>query len=274
MARAMAAVRQGRTEGGNRTCVRDPLPPTMNHDDRMWVQRIKSALMDNRFRLQKQPIASLSGQTSDTYDLLVRLQDDDGSDVLPSEFLAAAQRHDLLRALDRWVLGASIALASQRSGKAFFVRISADTLNDRTIVAWLKNQLAGAGIEASRIVIQVPEADVDRAPDAAVALRHGLHAAGIRLALEHVGFGQDSLHLLSTLKPDFVKIDGKLMQGLAQHPEQQATVKALVEQARTVGAGTIAERVEDSNTMAVLFALGVESIQGRFVQKSEAVVLG
>ena len=64
------------------------------------------------------------------------------------------------------------------------------------------------------------------------------------------------------------------MQGLAQHPEQQATVRAIVVQAHSTGTGTIAERVEDSNTMAVLFALGVQSIQGRFVQKSEAVVLG
>ena len=274
MARAMAAVRQGRTEGGNRCCVRDPSPQTMNEEDRVWVQRIKSALMDNRFRLQQQPIASLTGQAADSYDLLVRLQDDDGSDVLPSEFLAAAQRHDLLRALDRWVLAASIALAAQRAGKAFFVRISADTLNDRTIVAWLRNQISALGIEPGRLVIQIPEADIDRAPDAAIALRHGLEAAGIRLAIEHLGFGQDSLQLLGTLKPDFVKIDGKLMQGLAQHPEQQATVRAIVMQAHTTGTATIAERVEDSNTMAVLFALGVESIQGRFVQKSEAVVLG
>lgn len=274
ISRALEAVRSGRGDGGDRFVRLDPQLMTSEAADRAWVQRIKSALMENRFRLQQQPIASLQGGQTDSYDLLVRLQDDDGSDVLPSEFLAAAQRNDLLRALDRWVLAASIALANERAGRGFFVRISADSLSDRSIMPWLKNQLATAGVDPSRLVMQIPEADLDRDPAAADWLSSAAREAGIRFAIEHYGHGSDSVHLLSRVKPDYVKIDGKLMQGLAQDPEQQATVRLLVKQAHLVGTRTIAERVEDANTMAVLFALGVEAIQGRFVQKSEAVVLG
>ena len=274
MARAMDAVRRGRSDGGNRASVCDPQPTVDEAHDRAWVTRIKTALMENRFRLQQQPIASLHGGPADSFDLLVRLQDDNGSDVLPSEFLAAAQRNDLLCALDRWVLGASIALASERSGRGFFVRISADSLTDETLTPWLTSQLLNYAVEPSRMVIQIPEADIDREPEATAKLFRGLRAAGIRVAVEHFGQSSESIHLISRLTPDFVKIDGKLMQGLAQHADQQMSVRALVKHAKAVGAGTIAERVEDANTMAVLFALGVDSIQGRFVHKSEAVVLG
>ena len=274
MSRALEAVRSGRTDGGDRTVRRDPIATANESDDRAWAQRIKTALMENRFRLQQQPIASLQGGPTDSFDLLVRLQDDDGSDVLPSEFLAAAQRNDLLRALDRWVLAATVALAHQRAGRGFFVRISADSLADRTMVPWLKSQVGSAGVDPSRLVVQIPETDLDRDPEAAERLCDALREAGIRFAVEHYGHGTDPLHLMARLKPNFIKIDGKLMQGLAQHAEQQATVRMLVKHANRVGTRTIAERVEDANTMAVLFALGVESIQGRFVQKSEAVTLG
>ena len=274
MSRSLEAVRAGRGDGGDRYVRRDPQATTGEAHDRSWVQRIKSALMENRFRLQQQPIASLQGGPTDSFDLLVRLQDDDGSDVLPSEFLAAAQRNDLLRALDRWVLAASVALAHERTGRGFFVRISADSLGDRTVIPWLKTQLNSTGVDPSRLVIQIPEADLDRDPDAADRFSVALRECGIRFAVEHYGHGTEPLLLITRLKPDFVKIDGKLMQGLAQHPEQQATVRMLVKHAQFTGTRTIAERVEDANTMAVLFALGVESIQGRFVQKSEAVTLG
>ncbi|MCJ7452452.1 MAG: EAL domain-containing protein, partial [Steroidobacteraceae bacterium] len=86
--------------------------------------------------------------------------------------------------------------------------------------------------------------------------------------------GRDSAALMTHLKPDFVKIHGSLMQGLSTAQDKQQRVKELVELARGRNALTIAERVEDANTMAVLWQLGVEYIQGFFVNAPEAVVLG
>ena len=273
--RARASLAAVPSTGSCGVCNADPLPTVVSDEsDRLWAQRIKTALMENRFRLTQQPIANLRGGPAQCYDLLVRLQDDAGLDVLPSEFLAAAQRHDLLRALDRWVLAACLSMAAERSGRGFFVRISADSLTDATLPSWLKGQFAATGIDPSRIVVQVPEADAERHLAASQTLRQALRDQGVRFALEHVGFGADPGRLIRSLRPEFVKIDGKLMQGLALDPELQTAVRDLVSHARATGAATIAERVEDANTMAVLFALGVESIQGRFVQRAEAVTIG
>jgi multidomain signaling protein FimX len=71
-----------------------------------------------------------------------------------------------------------------------------------------------------------------------------------------------------------VKIDGSLMQGLPNDHRLQEQVKSLVDLARAQKAITIAERVEDANTMAVLWQLGVEFVQGYFVSTPEEVVLG
>jgi EAL domain-containing protein (putative c-di-GMP-specific phosphodiesterase class I) len=63
------------------------------------------------------------------------------------------------------------------------------------------------------------------------------------------------------------------MQGLSTNQIQQQRVKGLVEAAKRQGIETIAERVEDANTMAVLWQLGIEFIQGYFVHAPEDVTM-
>ena len=95
----------------------------------------------------------------------------------------------------------------------------------------------------------------------------------MRLALEHFGAGRDSQGLLSALPLDFLKIDGSLMQGLPGNPEIQERVRAIVDAAAKRSILTVAERIEDANTMAVVWQLGVQYIQGYLVHAPEEVVL-
>ncbi|MEO6366587.1 MAG: EAL domain-containing protein, partial [Steroidobacteraceae bacterium] len=100
-----------------------------------------------------------------------------------------------------------------------------------------------------------------------------LKEAGLRFALEHYGTGIDPLGLLGTLPLDFIKIDGSLMQGLTDDALLQSKVSTLIDAARERGIETIAERVEDANTMAVLWQLGVQHLQGFLIQAPEEVVM-
>ena len=105
------------------------------------------------------------------------------------------------------------------------------------------------------------------------ALAAALHQRGFRFALEAFGAGRDSHGLLANMRLDFVKIDGAIVQALSQDTELQSRVRNLVEAAAQRKIQTIAERVEDANTMAVLWQLGVQYIQGYFVQAPEEVVM-
>jgi EAL domain-containing protein (putative c-di-GMP-specific phosphodiesterase class I) len=105
------------------------------------------------------------------------------------------------------------------------------------------------------------------------ALAKALRARGFRFAIEGFGSGRDSMGLLESVPLDFIKIDGTIIQGLAADPQLQMQVRALVEAARRRNIHTIGERVEDANTMAVLWQLGVQYIQGYFVNEPEEVVL-
>ncbi len=95
----------------------------------------------------------------------------------------------------------------------------------------------------------------------------------MRVALEHFGTGRDSQRLISALPLDFVKIDGSLMQGMASSPEQQQRVRGIATARQQRSVQTVAERIEDANTMAVVWQLGVQYIQGYFVHAPEEVVL-
>jgi diguanylate cyclase (GGDEF)-like protein len=273
---AYKAHRQGREGGGNRVGLLEHtgMMLRLQDQDRLWVKQIKAALMENRFRLVQQPIASLVGEDLGMFDVLVRMLDEQGQEVLPSVFMPAAERNDLMKNIDRWVIGAAMSFCASRKPGALFVRVSEDTLSDSSLPAWLANQLKSVRIEPARIVFQLREEVAAQRIKDAVALHKVLADRGFRFALEGFGMGRDTEQLLNHLKPDFVKIHGALMQGLSADQDKQARVKATVELARKSKAVTIGERVQDANTMAVLWQLGVEFIQGYFVNAPEEVVLG
>ena len=273
---AIRSQRAAAAAGGNRTLRQEDRDESRAEAeaDRTWAHQIKSALMANRFRLVQQPIASLVGEDRSMFDLVVRMLDERGQEVLPSEFLTAASRTDLMKNIDRWVVGAAMSFCAARKPHKVFVRLSRDSLRDATLATWLEQQLKASRIEPSHVVIQVSEELATRHLKEAKALQQLLARLGFEFAVENYGSGRDPGQLLSHVPVNYVKIDGSLMQGLANDRPLQERVKALVEQARERSITTIAERVEDANTMAVLWQLGIEFIQGYFVNSPEEVVLG
>ena len=272
---AIEAQRAAAAAGGNRHEHRDPVgtKPQIAEADRVWATQIKSALMANRFRLVQQPIASLVGEDRPMFDLVVRMLDETGQEVLPSEFLAAAERTELMKNIDRWIVGAAMSFCAAKQPHRVFVRLSRDSMRDQTLGTWLQQQLKSSGVDPSRIVIELTEEMARAQPKEARTLRGLLSALGIELAIENFGATADSVTLLERLPVNYVKIDGALMQGLANDRPLQEKVKTLVEAARKHGITTIAERVEDANTMAVLWQLGIEFVQGYFVNNPEQVVM-
>jgi diguanylate cyclase (GGDEF)-like protein/PAS domain S-box-containing protein len=272
---AVSATRRGRELGGNQMYVVDKADTDTRVQayDKIWVKHIKSALMENRFRLVQQPIASLLGEDKGMFDVLVRMLDEQGNEVLPAEFIAAAERNDLMKNIDRWVVGASMSFAANRKASCIFVRLSKDTVLDKSLLTWLDQQLKSLKIEPKRLCMQVTEELATQYVRQTKELAENLRKLGFRFALEHFGTGRDPLKLLNDIEMNFIKVDGSLMQGLSTNQIQQQRVKGLVEAAKRKGIETVAERVEDANTMAVLWQLGIEFIQGYFVNAPEDVTM-
>jgi len=275
IADAFECANKGAARGGNQSISSDRADNdsrVMSYD-KVWVKHIKTALMENRFRLVQQPIASLQGERPGMFDVLVRMIDQQGREVLPSEFMAAAGRNDLLKNIDRWVVGASLSFAAQKKPECLFVRLSKETVRDAGFLEWLDNHLRTSRAEAQRLCFQITEESAASYVTQVKALATALRARRFRFALEGFGSGRDSVGMLESLPLDFVKIDGTIIQGLAADPQLQLRVRTLVEAARRHSIQTIGERVEDANTMAVLWQVGVQYVQGYLIKEPEQVVL-
>jgi diguanylate cyclase (GGDEF)-like protein/PAS domain S-box-containing protein len=273
---AIAARRTAQESGGNRVKAIDNQAADTRRQatDEVWVRHIKAALMENRFRLMQQPIASLLGEDRGMFDVLMRMIDEQGQELLPAEFMAAAERNDLMKNIDRWIIGASMSFCASRQVKQLFVRLSRDSVRDKSLLQWLANQLKATRIEPGRIVFEISEQVAAEYLADTIELSTGLRRAGFLFALEHFGTGRDPGRLLAQLPLNYIKVDGTLMQGLSVDQNLQQRVREFVDQAKAKKVSTIAERVEDANTMAVLWQLGVEFIQGYFVHEPEQVVMG
>jgi multidomain signaling protein FimX len=269
------AVRRGRERGGNRVCnaIRTDNDTRVQSYDAVWVKHIRAALAENRFRLVQQPIATLAGGGEPMFDMLIRMLDHQGKEILPSEFMPAAERNNLVAHIDRWVILAAARFAASSKPGCLFVRLSRHSALDTTLPAWVAAQLRSLKLDARRLCIQVTEELASRHPAEMKTLARGVKDAGMRFALEHYGTGIDPISMLNNLPLDFIKIDGSLMQGLTDDTVLQTRVSGLIDAARGMNIETIAERVEDANTMAVLWQLGVQHLQGFLIQAPEEVVM-
>ncbi len=272
---ALDAARRGRERGGNQTFSlnRADNDTRVQAYDQVWVKHIKAALVENRFRLVQQPIASLSGGDQKISDVAIRMLDGQGREVLPSEFLPAAARNDLMKTIDRWVIGASLSFIAKRKPDLLFVRLSCDSAVDSTLPQWLDTQLKSTLAAPACLCLQITEEVALRQLRETTLLANELRARGVKFAIEHYGADALADSLIGKVPMDFVKVDGALMQGLAGSPELQRRVRAIAEAAAAHNVLTVAERIEDANTMAVVWQLGVQYIQGYFVHAPEEVVL-
>lgn len=274
IAATLAAQREGCESGGNTVQLSgsDSSDSRLRHFDEVWVQHIRAALMDNRFRLAQLPIAGLRSEANGMCDMLVRMLDEHGQSVLPSEFLPAAERNNLMKTIDRWMLTAAMDFCRDENADLVFVRLSRQTLQDGLLIDWVTEELRKRQLPPRKLCVQVAERDAAKHIKLAKALADGFRQIGVPFALSHYGVGQTRLKILDILKPDYLKIDGALMHSLMSDTDVQNNVRILAEACEQRSILTIAERVENANEMAILFQLGVHFMQGHYVQEPEVVL--
>lgn len=235
-----------------------------------WARRLREALeADDAFVFHAQPILDLESRAVERYELLLRIRDEDGSTILPGDFLPAAERFGLIREIDHLVAVRAIRLLAelQEAGRraTLQVNLSAQSLADPTLLDRISRELHAAGADPSLLVWEVTEsaaiADLHRASELVRRLRE----LGCQIALDDFGMGFSSFAHLKHLPVDYLKIDGSFVRGLTQDPVDRHLVQAIAQLARGLRKQTIGEYVEDAATLELLAGLGVHHAQGYHV---------
>ncbi len=268
------ACRAGRDAGGNRIQLSEDTSETMavRTADALWVPRLRNALMQNRLRLIHQPITGLTEEVEGIFDTRVQMIDELGDPVLAGEFIPAAERAGMIKNVDRWVIGASLSYCKASDPRLVFLRLSADSINDESLSNWLTARINNSQVDPRKICFQISEEVAVQFLKQTISVAETLRSDGFHFAVDHLGNGRDSDQVLNHVPMDYMKIDGSLMQGLHREPEAQKKVGNLARTATSLGIKTIAERIEDANTMATLWQLGVSLIQGNYVQMQGVVL--
>ena len=236
-----------------------------------WTRRIRGAIKDNRFKLAVQPIVSLQGRREvNRFEVFLRMLDEEGKALRPMEFLSRAERGDLMGAIDRWVVLNAVKLISeaQRRGEKIrlYVRVSEQSLRDNDFGQWLMNRLASVRLEESSLILQV------RAELAGYLLKHlellrdTIAPLGCGLLIDGFGEGADPFRLLDHLKTKEIKVARTLLERFSQEAANQAAVTKLLNEANARSIEVIVPNVEDPATLQLLWPMGVDLVQGDFIQ--------
>jgi PAS domain S-box-containing protein len=225
---------------------------------------IYSALAEDRFVLYGQPIMDLRSMKPSTAELLIRMRTARGGDelVAPGVFLPAAERFDLISAIDEWVVDQAIEHAA--AGHRVGLNVSAKTVSDPSEVERIEAAIIASGAPAGNLIFEITETAVAGDLDAARSFAIRMRGLGCAVALDDFGVGHGSFTYLRHLPIDYLKIDMQFVRDLLTDQEDQQVVQAIVGVARQFRLKTIAEGVEARDTMERLRALGVDYAQGYF----------
>ncbi len=231
------------------------------------LEQVREIVEHERLWLVFQPIASMRGDTSERYEVLLRLRGNDGQELVPGSVFGVVYNHELGQALDRWVIEHVLDMLRQRQRKTtVFIKVLPVTLQDRTLNGWLRERLEQTGVEAQYLVFEVAEATAERNLRDMFGFLGSIKMLGCGFCLDRFGRGTDSLSLLKNLGADYVKLDMYFVNGIARDSKKQLQIKELVQNLEILGAATIVGGVEDVKAMPILWSLGVDLIQGFFLQ--------
>jgi len=245
-----------------------------------WLQKLQSALKENRFHLYHQIIVPAYGDeaTGPAMEVLVRLQDEAGNDVPPSEFVRAAERYRLMGLVDRWVVQTTLSALGRgaipiSAKRSVAINISGQTLGDLQFLEFVVECLDSTGVSPSQVCFEITESAVVANLDHARRFVGVLHGMGCEFALDDFGSGVGSFSNLKNLQMDYLKIDGSFMRNLARDSVNQAMVTAMIKLARTLNFKVIAEQVEDAAALDTARRMGVDYVQGYAVGRPQPLAL-
>jgi PAS domain S-box-containing protein len=224
--------------------------------------RLRGVLTEEHLLAYSQPILDHRAGQIVQEELLVRMRAEAGSsDVLsPAAFLPDAERCGLIGLVDRWMAAHAVALS--RKGRRAEVNLSAVSISDEEFTASLERWIGRTGVNPRNIVFEITETAALEQLDVAVEFAERLTKLGCQFALDDFGTGFGSLTHLRLLPVRFLKIDTSFVRNVSTSREDQAMIRGIVAIARELGVRTVAEGIEDAETLDLVTDYGVDFAQG------------
>lgn len=278
MSAADAACYTAKDSGRNALVVYSETDAVMSErqEEMNWLPILTSALSDSgsKFMLLVQGVADIGPKpvlTSIThYEFLLRLKYTDGELLTPSKFIKAAERYNLTRDIDRWVIKNALTTVARVQNElpqdcTFSINLSGQSAGDSTLLPFIAEQMALHSADPGRFWFEITETAAISHFANAASLITGIQALGSSVALDDFGSGLSSFGYLRQLPVDVLKIDGQFIKDIDTSDVAKEMVRAMHHVARAMGLKTVAEFVENETVLKELASIGVDYAQGYFI---------
>ncbi len=219
--------------------------------------------------LYSQPIIPLATRANRSEELLIRMLGRGGEIIPPGVFLPVAEKYGQIEEIDQWVITQAARLAA--GGRRVHANLSADSIGSLDLPSRIESELRDAGADPANVVFEITETALMSDMEAGEAFTRGITDIGSAVALDDFGTGYGSFTYLQKLHIAYIKIDTEFVRDLVSNTTNQHLVKAIVNIAHGLGQQTIAEGVENSETLDLLREYGVDLAQGSYLGRPQPV---
>lgn len=250
------------------------------HHEVHWLSQIHEALDADRFVLYGQRMLSVDGSDKcKDHEVLLRMLDHDGNVVSPGQFIPVAERFRLMGQIDRWVLNRLFTMLDEMAtkGRRFNGRVSVNlsgaTLSEEDLTESIQSLFERYQVSPANICFEITETAAIQNIASAARFVADMQALGIKIALDDFGSGMSSFKYLRELPIDYLKIDGLFIREIIANDADRAMTEAISRMAQALGIRTIAECVENPETLDCLRELGVDYAQGFAIHRPEPLTV-
>ncbi len=253
------------------------------HGEMQWVSRIRSAITNNEFELYRQNMMVLSESETinPSFEFLIRLKDGDGEVIPPGAFIPAAERYNLMPDLDRWVINRAFQYLSDnyerivcsKSPVYAFINLSGASLSDDKFFDYIRDKFKEYDLDKNLVCFEITETAAITNLQRAIEFIRGIKEQGCHFALDDFGSGLSSFTYLKNIPVDFLKIDGSFVRNMTYDEMDEAFVVAINQLGHVANLKTIAEFVENEQTLEMLKKIGVDYAQGYGIHLPESINL-
>ena len=231
------------------------------------VNILREAMENDDLRLFLQPLKAVNGNpTTQKYEVLLRLLRKNGEAQSAGVFIPVAEKYDLMRQLDQWVLERALeqltVFHQYNPDISFAINLSGNTLSDRRCLAVVEKMIEENCPQPEKICFEITETAAIRNLEDARYFVSRIRQYGCRFALDDFGAGLSSFSYLKSLPADYLKIDGTFVRSMKTDPTCRAIVSAFNQLSHEMGMQSVAEFVEDKETETILRDMGIDYVQG------------
>ena len=260
-----------KVNGGNSVWKYDKNQPEVRKHwgDLELLNIFSDSMKENRLKLVLQPIIAIQADsTSHSFEVLLRLFDENESLINPDTFLPAVIQYKLMPDLDRWVVTKVFEWISENQAFSYeklFINISAQTLVEGNFLPFIKQLQSIHNIECKNICFEITETiGIDNLEKTAEVMKHLTHS-GFTFALDDFGSGLSSFQYLKELPIEMVKIDGNFIRGAVTDELDRKIVRSIVSVCHSQDIKTVAECVESKEIFEQIMSLNIDYAQGFYI---------